>query len=100
MDELNNSKQIDLIKYPLITDKTTRLLNNNQYTFLVDPKLSKPQIKQTLELIFDIKIIKINTSYLPFKNHRVGKYIGKKPQYKKAIVKLAEGCTINVFSEP
>jgi large subunit ribosomal protein L23 len=90
---------IDLIKYPLVTDKTTRLLNNNQYTFLVDPKISKDEIKETIEFLFDVKVSKVNTCHLAKKKRRVGQFIGTKSHYKKAIVKLTEGYSISLFSE-
>jgi large subunit ribosomal protein L23 len=96
---VKKSPNIEQIKYPLITDKTTRLLSNNQYTFIVDPKISKNEIKQALEFIFDIEIIKVNTLHLPIKQRRVGKYIGTKSRYKKAIVKLAKGYSIKLFSQ-
>lgn len=99
MSKLNISLNIDLIKYPLVTDKTTRLLNNSQYTFIVDPKISKTEIKKTIEFIFDVKIIKINTSHLPIKRRRVGQFIGSKSHYKKAIIKLSKGYSINLFSQ-
>ena len=81
----------------MVTEKATRLLSDNQYSFIVDPKIKKEQIKKTIELLFDVKVIKINTSHLAKKKRRVGKYIGMKSQYKKAIVKLAEGDTISLF---
>lgn len=90
---------IDLIKYPLITDKTTRLFKNNQYTFIVDPKISKDQIKETIEFLFDVKVNKVNTCHLAKKKRRVGQYIGARPHYKKAIVKLTDGYSISLFSE-
>lgn len=93
----SNNKQ--LIKYPLITDKATRLLENNQYTFVVDRYSDKIRIKSAIELLFDVKVTKVNTCYLPRKKKRVGKYIGWKPQYKKAIVTLSEGNVINLFTE-
>nr|YP_002327531.1 ribosomal protein L23 [Vaucheria litorea]ACF70948.1 ribosomal protein L23 [Vaucheria litorea] len=99
MTNLNIADNIDLIKYPLITDKTIQLLNNNQYTFIVDPKISKNKIKQTLEYIFNIKIIKVNTCQIPRKKRRVGRFLGIKPNYKKAIVKLSKNYTINLFSQ-
>lgn len=99
MSKLNIALNIDLIKYPLVTDKTTRLLNNSQYTFIVDPKISKIEIKKTIEFIFDVKIIKINTSHLPIKKRRVGQFIGTKSHYKKAIIKLSKGYSINLFSQ-
>ncbi len=88
-----------IIKYPLITDKATRLLENNQYSFIVDRGSNKLAIKAAIEYLFNVKVIKVNTCHLPRKKKRVGKYIGWKPQYKKAIVSLAEGDVINLFTE-
>lgn len=88
-----------IIKYPIITDKATRLLENNQYSFIVDRYSNKITIKNAIEFLFNVKVIKVNTCNLPRKTKRVGKYIGWKPQYKKAIVSLAEGDVINLFTE-
>lgn len=88
-----------IIKYPIITDKATRLLQNNQYSFIVDPDSDKLTIKAAIEYLFNVKVIKINTCHLPRKKKRVGKYLGWKPQYKKAIVTLSEGDVINLFTE-
>jgi large subunit ribosomal protein L23 len=88
-----------IIKYPIVTDKAARLLENNQYSFIVDRYSNKPTIKATIEDLFQVKVIKINTCRLPRKKKRIGKYIGWKPQYKKAIVRLAEGDVINLFTE-
>ena len=89
----------NIIKYPLITDKATRLLENNQYTFIVDRESDKITIKNTIEFLFDVKVTKVNSCRLPRKKKRVGKYIGWKAQYKKAIVTLAEGDVIDLFTE-
>jgi large subunit ribosomal protein L23 len=88
-----------VIKYPIITDKATRLLENNQYSFVVDPSSDKITIKAAIEYLFNVRVVKVNTSHLPRKKKRVGKYIGWKPQYKKAIVTLSEGDLINLFTE-
>lgn len=88
-----------IIKYPIITDKATRLLENNQYSFIVDRYSDKTTIKATIEYLFNVRVIKVNTCRLPRKKKRVGKYIGWKPQYKKAIVSLADGDVINLFTE-
>lgn len=90
---------IQIIKYPIITDKTMRSLDTNQYSFVVDRYSDKVAIKSSIECLFDVKVIKVNTCRLPRKKKRVGKYIGWKPQYKKAIVTLAEGDTINLFTD-
>jgi len=89
----------NIIKYPLITDKATRLLENNQYSFIVDRNSDKITIKNTIEYLFDVKVTKVNSCRLPRKKKRVGKYIGWKAQYKKAIVTLAEGDVIDLFTE-
>lgn len=88
-----------IIKYPIITDKATRLLENNQYSFIVDRYSDKLSIKAAIEFLFNVKVVKINTCRLPLKKKRVGKYLGWKPQYKKAIVTLAEGDVINLFTD-
>ena len=88
-----------VIKYPIITDKATRLLENNQYSFVVDPYSDKITIKAAIEYLFNVTVVKVNTCRLPRKKKRVGKYIGWKPQYKKAIVTLAEGDVINLFTD-
>jgi large subunit ribosomal protein L23 len=88
-----------VIKYPIITDKTTRLLENNQYSFVVDRYSDKLTIKAAIEDLFNVKVIKINTCRLPRKKKRVGKYIGWKPQYKKAVITLCEGDGINLFTD-
>jgi large subunit ribosomal protein L23 len=88
-----------IIKYPIITDKATRLLQTNQYSFIVDRDSDKLTIKAAIEYLFNVKVIKINTCHLPRKKKRIGKYLGWKPQYKKAIVTLSEGDVINLFTE-
>ena len=88
-----------VIKYPIITDKATRLLENNQYSFVVDPSSDKITIKTAIESLFNVKIIKINTCRLPRKKKRVGRYIGYKAQYKKAIVTLSNNDVINLFTD-
>lgn len=99
MAKPNLDPQIDSIKYPIVTDKSTRLLTNNQYTFIVDPKISKDKIKEAIEFLFDVKVCKVNTCHLAKKKRRVGQFVGTKPHYKKAIVKLTEGYTISLFSK-
>ena len=94
-----NRSSTDIIKYPLITDKATRLLENNQYSIIVNPSSDKITIKAAIEYLFNVKVTKINTCQLPKKKKRVGKYLGWKSQYKKAIVTLADGDTINLFAE-
>lgn len=96
---MNPQNLIDLIKYPIITDKATKLLESNQYSFAVNPQATKPDIKIAIEYLFAVKVKSINTSNLPIKQRRIGKFLGNKPHYKKAIVTLHNGNSINLFSE-
>nr|YP_009296548.1 ribosomal protein L23 [Thorea hispida]AOM65483.1 ribosomal protein L23 [Thorea hispida]ARX95852.1 50S ribosomal protein L23 [Thorea hispida]UNJ79137.1 ribosomal protein L23 [Thorea hispida] len=89
----------DIIKKPIITDKTTKLLELNQYSFIVDKKATKNEIKQAIKYIFQVHIIKINTVRLAPQYKHVGKFHGKKAQYKKAIFTLAQNDQINLFPE-
>jgi len=89
----------DILKYPILTEKTIRLIDQNQYSFAIDPKANKLTIKSVVEQLFDVKVISVNTSLLPLKKHRVGKFLGKKARYKRAIVKLAPEDAISLFEE-
>lgn len=98
MVQINISSSIHLIKYPITTDKTNLLLENNQYTFLVDRKITKKSIKGAIEFLFNVKVIKINSCNLPKKKRCVGQKVGIRPRYKKIIVKLSKESTIDFFS--
>lgn len=89
----------DLIRRPLVTEKATLLLENNQYTFEVVPQATKPQIKAVIEDLFDVKVVSVNTYNPPHKQRRMGKYVGNRPQYKRAVVTLAPGDSITLFPE-
>ena len=95
----SNREKVEMIKHPLITDKATRLLEKNQYSFIVDRYSNKQTIKAAIEYLFDVKVLKVNTCRLPRKKKRVGRYLGWKPQYKKAVITLVEGNVINLFTE-
>lgn len=99
MLEIQERKLLDLIKYPIITDKTTKLLEDNQYCFAVNKKANKLDIKQAIEYLFNVKVKSINTCNQPTQKRTVGKFIGNKPNYKKAIITLKDNETINLFSE-
>lgn len=72
-------------------------MEENQYSFAVDIKASKDTIKSSIESIFNVKIVSVNTSRPPRKKRKVGRYSGNRPQYKKAMVTLAKGSTIDLF---
>lgn len=96
---LDQVSLIDLVKYPLITEKTIKLIEQNEYSFAVDVNATKPLIKNAIEKLFDVTVISVNTSMQPLKKRRVGKFIGKKARSKRAIVKLAPENTITLFKE-
>lgn len=96
---LNEGELADLIRRPLITEKATLLLENNQYVFEVAPKAKKPEIKAAIESLFDVKVTGISTVNLPRKKRRVGRFEGFRTRYKRAIVTLAEGDSITLFPD-
>ncbi|HEY9879321.1 MAG TPA: 50S ribosomal protein L23 [Leptolyngbyaceae cyanobacterium] len=89
----------DIIRRPLVTEKATLLLENNQYTFEVSPKATKLQIKAAIEELFEVKVVSVNTSNPPRKQRRVGRFVGHRPRYKRAVVTLAAGDSITLFPE-
>lgn len=91
MEHFNFGDLLNKIKYPLVSEKTLKLSELNQYGFLVDKSLKKPEIKFLLEKMFHVTITEIQTLNLPEKTKRVGKYRGKKALYKKAYIKLQAG---------
>lgn len=89
-------KVIDLVKYPVINEKTyVNLYKNRQYTFDVDKRLTKPQIKKLFETLFNVNIMAVNTHIPPRRRLRVGMAQGYKPTYKRAIITLKEGQSIS-----
>lgn len=93
----NISHLIDSIKYPIITEKSTTALEQNQYTFIVDKRLTKTEIKKAIEFLFKVKVEKVNTQNQPLKSKRVGSKQGFKPQYKKAIIRISKENRIDLF---
>ena len=96
---LTKSSLVSLIKFPILTEKTIRLIEENQYCFAVDPNSNKTTLKKAIEELFDVKVISITTAMQPSKKRRVGKYIGKKAKYKKAIVRLDASDSIKLLNE-
>ncbi len=88
----------DILIRPMITEHTTELMAEGKYVFIVDKRANKIQIAQAVSEIFDVKIEKVNTINVKGKVKRRGRIVGKRNDYKKAIVKLAEGETIEFFS--
>ncbi|MBR1397547.1 MAG: 50S ribosomal protein L23 [Selenomonadaceae bacterium] len=88
----------DILIRPLITEKTTELMSEGKYVFVVDKKANKIEIAKAVKEVFNVKVEKVNTIIMKGKKKRVGRTVGKRPDYKKAIVKLAAGETIEFFT--
>jgi large subunit ribosomal protein L23 len=83
---------------PLITEKSSAAYQDRgEYTFEVHPEATKPQIRAAIEQLFGVKVTDVWTSNQRGKERRVGKTIGRRPNWKKAIVRLREGDTIEIF---
>ncbi|WP_020401306.1 50S ribosomal protein L23 [Kordiimonas gwangyangensis] len=89
-------KHYDVIKSPVITEKATLGSENNQVTFKVAIDATKPEIKAAVEALFDVKVKKVNTLRQEGKVKRFRGVVGKRAEYKKAIVTLVEGNSIDV----
>ena len=88
----------DIIKGPIMTEKSAGLAQNNVITFSVDVKANKTQIKQAVEKVFNVKVENVNTVTVRPKKKRVGKYTGYRKTYKKAIVTLSPDENLNVLA--
>jgi large subunit ribosomal protein L23 len=97
--EYNPRDLPDLVLRPIVTEKATLLLEQNKYVFEVILKATKPEIKAAIESLFDVKVTGVNTIRPPRKKRRVGRFVGYKAQYKRAIVTLAAGDSITLFPE-
>lgn len=91
-----DTKYLDVIKAPVVTEKSSNMGQNNEYVFYVDPKSNKTEIKLAIEKIFGVKVEDIRTINVHPKKRRVGRYTGLTNRKKKAIVKLAQGQTIEL----
>jgi large subunit ribosomal protein L23 len=78
----------DVIKRPIITERTTDMMAEKKYVFEVPLKANKTEIKQAVEKVFGVKVEAVNTIRVPAKPKRYGKYFGYTSEWKKAIVKL------------
>lgn len=88
-----------IIKSPSITEKNTILREENKYVFEVDKKANKAQIKRAVEVLFDVNVESVNTMIVKGKKKRMGRYVGYRSDWKKAIVKISEGQIIDKMGE-
>ena len=87
----------DIIIKPVVTEKSIGLMEHNKYVFKVALSANKIEIKKAIEEIFKVKVVDVNTVRVKGKEKRMGRSVGKTSDYKKAIVQLAEGDSIEIF---
>ena len=80
----------DIIIKPIVTEASMNAMADKKYTFVVDKKSNKTEIKNAVEKIFGVKVASVNTMNMLGKNKRMGVHVGKKADWKKAIVTLTE----------
>jgi len=89
----------DIIRRPIVTEKSMASMSEKKYTFVVDIRANKVMIKRAVEDVFGVKVEDVKTARFIGKTKRVGVHVGKRPDYKKAIVKLAENSKSIEFFE-
>ena len=93
-----NKDPRDIILSPVVSEKSYGLIDEGKYTFEVDPRSNKTEIKNAIEKIFDVKVASVNTANRAGKSRRTKFGLGKRKDTKRAIVTLREG-TIDIFGE-
>ena len=99
-DALKIRDHHDVLLAPVVSEKSYALLDQNKYTFLVDPSANKTEIKIAVEKVFDVKVTGVNTVNRQGKTRRTRFGIGKRANTKRAIVSLAAGQRIDIFGGP
>ncbi|HHT55170.1 MAG TPA: 50S ribosomal protein L23 [Acholeplasma sp.] len=93
------NRYYEIIQAPIITEQTMNLIDDfNRYTFKVAKDANKIEIKNAIEAIFEVNVVKVNTILVKPKFKRMGQHEGYTAAYKKAIVELEEGQTIEAFN--
>ena len=87
----------DVIRKPIITEKTSQLVEEGKYTFEVMQGANKTEVKEAVEKIWNKKVVNVNIVNCPRKERKVGRYAGLRPQVRKAIVTLEKGQSIDAF---
>lgn len=88
----------DVIRKPLVTEKSTiEREENHVFSFAVDPRANKHDVRRAVETLFDVKVLEVRTMRQPRKLRRVGRHMGRRAEWKKALVRLAEGQSIEFF---
>jgi large subunit ribosomal protein L23 len=90
----------DVLIAPVVSEKSDGLLDDNKYTFVVHPDANKTEIKIAVEKIFGVKVTAVNTMNRKGKVRRTRNGVGKRKDVKRAIVSVAAGQSIDIFSSP
>jgi large subunit ribosomal protein L23 len=93
-----NKDPRDIILSPVVSEKSYGLIDDGKYTFVVDPRSNKTEIKLAIEKIFGVKVASVNTLNRTGKHRRTRFGIGKRKDTKRAIVTLKSGFTIDIFT--
>jgi large subunit ribosomal protein L23 len=88
----------DIILAPVVSEKSYGALDNGVYTFVVHPEANKTEIKNAVQRIFDVKVVRVNTMWRRGKQKRTRYTLGTRAAQKRAVVTLAEGDTIEIFN--
>ncbi|CAM9143388.1 50S ribosomal protein L23 [Mycoplasma marinum] len=88
----------EVIKYPILTEKTYAQMGNGIYTFAVDRRTNKVEVKKTVEFIFGVKVARVNIANVAKKPTKLGRFAGFTTSYKRAVITLKEG-QINIFPD-
>ncbi|EPD32996.1 50S ribosomal protein L23 [Propionimicrobium lymphophilum] len=97
MSEIKIADPRDILIAPVVSEKSYGLIDENKYTFIVDPRANKTQIKIAVEQVFGVKVLSVNTMNRQGKTRRTRFGIGKRANTKRAIVSVAEGQRIDIF---
>jgi large subunit ribosomal protein L23 len=90
--------RFEIIKRPLDTEKLDKMRDReNKFAFEIDMKANKTEVKQAIESIFKVKVVDVKTAIVRGKHRRIGRFEGKRPNWKKAIVTLKDGDAISLF---
>ncbi|RDI95843.1 50S ribosomal protein L23 [Meiothermus sp. QL-1] len=87
----------DVILKPVLSEKAYARFASGEYTFWVHPEATKTEIANAVEAAFKVKVVRVNTQNVRGKEKRLGRFVGKRPDRKKAIVKVAEGQKIEAL---
>jgi len=96
--KVSQERAYEVIRAPIVTEKSTMGSEFNQVTFKVALDASKPEIKQAIERLFEVKVEAVNTIRVKGKTKRFRGRLGQRSDYKKAIVTLAEGQSIDIVA--